>query len=266
MNMTNLLKDGSKPLENALIKTDYFSANDGTRLAWHELGEGRPVLLFHGFVSDSQTNWIKYGHAAHLAACGFRVIMPDLRGHGQSDKPHEPSAYPPDVLADDQLALIAHLGLTDFDLGGYSLGGRTVARLLARGVLPRRAIISGMGLEGLINTGARADHFKHAFDHFGQHERGSPAFMVEAFVKTTGADPVALRRVIDSFVDTPIDALVALQTPVTVICGEDDQDNGSAEALANTLPNANYIAVPGNHMSAVAKPELGHAFADALIA
>src|SRR3954451_1922732 len=107
------------------VATHDFTAPDGVALAWHETGAGRAVVLLHGLFSDAQTNWIKFGHAALIAARGFRVIMPDLRAHGQSGKPHDPAAYPPDILADDGLALIAHLRLIDYDLGGYSLGGRT---------------------------------------------------------------------------------------------------------------------------------------------
>jgi pimeloyl-ACP methyl ester carboxylesterase len=244
--------------------TQTFTAIDGVQIAWAEMGHGRPLLLLHGFVSDAAINWIKYGHAACLAEAGYRVIMPDLRGHGHSDRPHDPSLYPHDILADDQFALIDHLGLADFDLGGYSLGGRTVARMLARGCRPARAIISGMGLEGLTTTATRAAHFRNVFENIGQHERGSPAFMVEAFLKTTNADPIALLHLLDSFVDTSIEVLRELQTPISVICGADDQDNGSARALADTSLHATLITVPGNHMSAVAKPELGLAFRDAL--
>ena len=85
-------------------------APDGTAIAIHETGVGRPFVLLHGFFSDAATNWLKYGHAAALAAAGFRVIMPDLRGHGSSGKPHEAGAYPPDVLVDDALAVIEQLG------------------------------------------------------------------------------------------------------------------------------------------------------------
>jgi pimeloyl-ACP methyl ester carboxylesterase len=219
----------------------------------------------HGYFSEADTNWIKYGHAALLAEAGFRVIMPDLRAHGLSDKPHNPAHYPKDILADDQLALIDHLGLSDFDLGGYSLGGRTVARMLAKGCRPRRVVISGMGLEGLADTGKRAGHFRHVLENLGRHERGSPAFMAEAFLKTTGGDPVALLRILDTFVDTPVDVLARIDLPIGVVCGEDDNDNGSATALAETLPQGRLISVPGNHMSAVIKPELGEAIRDYLL-
>jgi pimeloyl-ACP methyl ester carboxylesterase len=243
-----------------------FTSFDGTELAWREMGAGRALVLLHGYFSDAQTNWIKYGHAATLVAAGFRVIMPDLRAHGVSAKPHDATAYPKDVLADDGFALIAHLGLTDYDLGGYSLGGRTVARMLVRGATPRRAIISGMGLTGLTHTQSREAHFRHVFAGLGTHPQGSPAWMAEAFLKTTGGDPVALEHILGTFVDTPETELAALTVPLGVICGVDDNDNGSAKALADLVPSATYIEVPGNHMSVVAKPDLGVTFRDFLVA
>jgi pimeloyl-ACP methyl ester carboxylesterase len=246
--------------------TEYFESWDGARLAWRAVGEGRPVLLLHGFFSDAQTNWIRYGHADAIAAKGYRVIMPDLRAHGESAKPHDPAAYPPDALTRDGHALIAHLGLRDYDLVGYSLGARTVSRMLATGAAPGRAVLSGMGLEGLTTTGPRAGHFRNILTNLGQHERGSPSWMAEQFLRTTGGDPVALLRVIDSFTNTPLEAIRGFTLPVGVVCGAEDQDNGSAPALAQALPQGRYIEVPGGHMSAVVKPELGRAIADFLVA
>ena len=246
------------------MKSNSFSATDGTRIAWQETGAGRPLVLIHGFFSDADTNWIKYGHAELLAKAGFRVIMPDLRAHGHSDKPHDETRYPLDILCRDQFALIDHLGLTDFDLGGYSLGGRTLARMLARGCKPRRAIISGMGLQGLTATGMRKAHFRSILTNLGAHPKGSPEWMAEAFLKTSGGDPVALNLLLDSFVDTPADAIAAFHIPVAVICGEDDNDNGSAEDLAALLPHGKLLIVPGNHMSAVVNPDLGQAMVTAL--
>jgi pimeloyl-ACP methyl ester carboxylesterase len=247
-----------------MTTTHYFDTNDEIQIAWREVGEGRPLILIHGYFSEADTNWIKYGHAAALADAGYRVIMPDLRAHGQSGKPHDPAHYPKDILTDDQFALIEHLGLTDYDLGGYSLGGRTVARMLVHGARPGRAIISGMGLQGLTDTEKRGDHFRHVLDNLGSHKQGSPAWMAEAFLKTTGGDPVALRHILDTFVDTSEEELRATQTPVAVICGEDDDDNGSAAALADMLPHGKLCTVPGNHMSAVIKPDLGKAMVEAL--
>ncbi|MBK7162565.1 MAG: alpha/beta fold hydrolase [Sphingomonadales bacterium] len=242
-----------------------FKTTDGIALHVRELGKGRPLILLHGYFSEADTNWIKYGHAAVLAEAGFRVIMPDLRAHGLSDKPHDPIHYPKDILANDQFALIDHLGLGDFDLGGYSLGGRTVARMLAKGCTPRRVVISGMGLEGLSDTGKRAGHFRNVLENLGKHERGSAAFMAEAFLKTTSGDPVALLRILDTFVDTPEDVLRSFDFPIGVICGDADTDNGSAAALAELVPRGQLITVPGNHMSAVIKAELGLAIRDFLL-
>ena len=232
-----------------------FTAPDGEELAWHELGEGRAVVLLHGLFSDAYTNWIRYGHAAAIASRGFRVIMPDLRAHGTSAKPHRASAYPAGILAADGLALIAHIGLEDYDLGGYSLGARTAVRMVVKGAGPRRLVIAGMGLDGLLDTGARSDHFRKVLTGIGSHERGSPEWLAEAFLKTTGGDPQALLPLLDSFVDTREAELRAIDRPTLVLSGAEDRDNGSAEELAAMLPRGRYIEVPGNHMSAVTKPE-----------
>lgn len=238
-----------------------FAAPDGVELAWYELGEGRSLVLLHGLFSNTATNWLKFGHAETLAAAGFRVIMADLRAHGASAAPHDPAAFPADILADDGLALIAHLGLADYDLGGYSLGARTAVRMVVRGARPRRLIVAGMGLDGLLDTGARGDHFKQILKGLGTHARGSPEWLAEAFLKTTGGDPQALLPLLDSFVDTSRAELGAIAIPTLVLSGEDDHDNGSARALAAAIPGAAYVEIPGNHMSAVTKPELGRAIA-----
>lgn len=245
---------------------NHFHAADGVTLAWQEIGEGRPVVLIHGLFSNGYTNWIRYGHAARLARAGFRVIMPDLRGHGLSGAPHDAAAYPPDVLARDGLALVAELGfeLGGYDLGGYSLGARTAARMLVMGARPRRAILSGMGLAGMQRTSARAEFFRNVLKGIGTHAKGSPEWMAEAFLKTTGGDPRALLSLLDSFVDTSEAEMRAIEVETLVLCGIEDDDNGSAAALAEMLPHARFQAVPGNHMSAVLAPELGQAMVDFL--
>lgn len=225
---------------------------------------GRPLVLIHGFFSTATVNWIRYGHAARIAAKGCRVIMPDLRGHGDSARPHDPAAYPKDALADDGFALIEHLGLTDYDLGGYSLGGRTTMRMLARGATPGRAIVGGMGLDGIVHTAGRGGHFRNILTHLGSFERGTPEWMAEAFLKTVGGDPVALLHVLDTFADTPIEQVRKIATPTLIVAGADDDDNGSAAELADTLPHGVHQVVPGNHMSAVTHRALGEAIADFL--
>jgi len=251
---------------NGAIAPRFFESFDGARLAWREVGEGRPVVMVHGFFSDATINWIKYGHAAKVAAAGFRVIMPDLRAHGSSAKPHDAAAYPPDVLMRDGFALIEQLGLTDYDLVGYSLGGRTAVRMLAQGATPRRAVLSGMGYQGITATEGRGGYFRNVLTNLGSFPRGTSEWMTEAFLKTTGGDPVALLHILDTFVDTPRDVLAGIATPTLVVNGADDHDNGSGAELAAVLGDASFRAVPGNHMSAVLKADLGDAIADFLTA
>ncbi|MBB5708930.1 alpha/beta fold hydrolase [Sphingomonas xinjiangensis] len=246
------------------IKTHRFTSFDGFDLAWHEVGHaaGRPIVLIHGYFSTAYVNWIKYGHAALLADAGFRVILPDLRAHGESAKPHDPAAYPPDVLMHDGLALIRHLGLIDYDLGGYSLGARTVVRMLANGASPRRAALCGMGLSGLLATEGRGAYFRRVLTNLGSFERGSTEWMTEAFLKTTKGDPEALLLILGTFVDTPQERIAAIPQPAIVVAGAEDFDNGSAQDVADLLPHGHFVEIPGNHMSAVSRPELGRAILD----
>lgn len=241
-----------------------FPGRDGVELAYRELGQGRPLVLIHGYFSTGQVNWATYGHAARLAERGHRVILPDLRADGDSAKPHDPSAYPPDVLADDGFALLAHLGLDEYDLGGYSLGARTVVRMLARGATPGRAVVAGTGIEGIVATRGRGEHFRRILTQLGTFERGSAEWKAERFLRSVGGDPQALLRVLDTFVDTSREELARITTPVLVLVGAQDEDQRSADQLAAALPNAEYRTIPGDHMSAVAGQELGRAIAEYL--
>ena len=239
---------------------------DGLPIAVHMVGTGRDLVLIHGYFSNAYTNWVRYGHAAKLVEAGFRLILPDLRGHGESAKPHDPAAYPADALTDDNLGLVEQLGLTDYDLGGYSLGARTTVRMLARGATPRRVILSGMGLRGLVQTLDNGGYYKNVLTNLGTFARGSSEWMTEAFLKTTKGDPAALLNILNTFVDTDEATIAGFQQPTEVICGADDDSNGNARELADVLPNGSYVEVPGNHMNAVTRKELGQAMVDFLTA
>ena len=245
------------------IPVRHFRGRDGVQLAYRELGEGRPLILIHGYLGDAML-LVEAGLAGKLAAPGYRVIMPDLRGHGDSARPHDPAAYPPDVLADDGLALIEHLGLTDYDLGGYSLGGRTVIRLLARGAAPGRAFVGGQGLEAVAHTVGRGGRFRHVLTHFGTFDPGSPEQAMEDWITARGGDPVALVHVLDTFVDTPLAELARITVPTLVLTGAEDGHNDTAEALANALGNGRYVMLPGNHGTAIATPQFEDAITDFL--
>ena len=248
------------------VAAHLWTASDGVELAFHETGQGRPVILLHGLFSDANMNWIKFGHAARIAAAGYRVIMPDLRAHGLSGKPHGADHYPKGILARDLREFVAHLELAEFDLGGFSLGARTTVEGVGQGLRPRRAILGGAGLEGLKNWKRRKTFFLEAIALFDHVQRGDPHWLSIQFMKSQHVDRVAAGLLLESFEDTFMDWLQAFTMPTLVVCGSEDEDNGSAEELAAALPNAEFRQVPGTHMSSVTKPELGEAIATFLAA
>ncbi|NOU03288.1 MAG: alpha/beta fold hydrolase [Novosphingobium sp.] len=247
------------------LRTEHYPGFDGARLALHRLGSGRPLILLHGLFSSAEMNWIKWGHAATLAATGFECLMPDLRAHGESASPHDPAAYPDDVLARDLAALIGHLGLTDYDLCGFSLGARTSVRGVIAGLEPRRLVLGGMGLEGLAGWTGRGAFFIDAIDRFETIRAGDPAFPAVQFMKTMKVDRVATRMLLQTFTDTPPAALAAITMPTLIVNGDSDRDNGDPAALTAALADAVQLIVPGTHMSCVTKPDLSLAIRDFLL-
>ena len=243
------------------MTSEFFEGFGGAQLALHRVrpksGNARPVILLHGLFSSAEMNWIRFGHAQQLADAGFEALMPDLRAHGASAAPHEPRAYPPDVLVRDAEALVAHLGLTDYDLAGFSLGARTAVRSVLAGLKPRRLVLGGMGLEGLAGWGKRRDFFLDVIARAGSIKPGDPAYMAQQFMKSMKIDGEAVRLLLGTMVDTAPSALAAITMPTLVVCGDEDDDNGSADALVAALPNATRATIPGTHMGSVTGPGLG---------
>jgi pimeloyl-ACP methyl ester carboxylesterase len=243
---------------------DYrFAGRDGVALACSETGAGRPLILLHGFMG-SGAHMLAHGPARALAELGYRVNAPDFRGHGDSAKPHDPAAYPPDVLADDALALIEHLGLRDgeYDLGGYSLGARIVVRMLVRGAKPGRAIVAGQGLAKV--SGPQGSGPNHrvltALVNGVAIEPDSPDAPFAHWISEFGADPQALLYLMNSLVPTPEAALRQITVPTLVAIGDQDE-RSDADQLAALLQDARFVRVPGDHGSAFAAPELAAATA-----
>jgi pimeloyl-ACP methyl ester carboxylesterase len=233
----------------------------GIGIAVHRLGSGPPVLLLHGLASSADTNWIRYGHAAKLDAAGFEAIMLDLRCHGHSDAPRDPTSYPPDVALLDIEAVLGALDMGPIDLVGYSLGARLSVALVARGLKPRRLVLGGMGYETLTHWTARRDHFLDMLARFDISRLGDMDYLAIQFMKQMNVDPVALALLLRSTGDIAPTLLDSASMPTLVIAGSEDREVGSPELLAERLPDARFQSVPGNHMSCVTKPELGAAIA-----
>lgn len=249
------------------LTTTHFESFDGTRLAVHREGEGRPVILLHGLFSSADMNWIKWGHAERLAAGGFEAIMLDFRVHGESEAPRSPDAYPPGVLVRDVAELVEHLGLApgEYDLVGFSMGARTALHACANGVLfPRRLVPCGMGVSGLAEWERRASFFKGVIDRFDEIKRGDAEYISRQFLKSQGVDRRAARLLLDAMGDFDLAKLANIDMPTLVLCGDKDDDNGSAEELADILPNARFEEVPGSHLDSATKPEMGIAIVNFL--
>ncbi|WP_285588111.1 alpha/beta fold hydrolase [Actinomycetospora sp. NBRC 106378] len=238
----------------------FFRAHDGIALAYLELGAGRPLVFVHGFTG-SAAQLVDDGPAPALAAAGFRVILPDLRAHGDSADPRDASAWPSDVLADDGLALVEALGLEDYDLAGYSLGGRVVLRMLARGARPRRAVIAGQGRAAAEADGPNTTAFRERLSAISRGEVLDPP---SRWIVDHGFDPVALLHLLGTYVATPDDVLAAIPVPTLVLTEEDDRARLTAPALAAALGDGRVGAVPGDHVAAMAAPEFGVAMVDFL--
>ena len=126
----------------------FITAADGVKIHYFELGQGSPVVLIHGFTANAEGKWFKSGIAQALAA-RHRVIAIDARGHGLSDKPHDPMKYGP-RMADDVIDLMDALGVESAHVHGYSMGGSILTQLLAR--YPERVTTAIYGGSGVAET------------------------------------------------------------------------------------------------------------------
>ena len=233
-----------------------FASFDGQEIAYQVLGAGRPTLMIHGFLADAQKNWIQPGIAAAVAAVGRQVILPDLRGHGASAAPTDLAYWPADALALDQAALVAHLGLTDYDLVGYSLGARTAVRLMVRGARPGKAVLGGMGESGIVEAGDRAALFEDAIRNGEAAADPRSGGLIQALMAQQGLKAEAMLGVLASFAPTTPEDIAAITVSTLVVSGDRDFDNGSPKALAALLPNGKVEIVNGDHITAVVDPSL----------
>lgn len=247
------------------VRAHAFQASDGVRLVWHELAQvaddARPLLLLHGLFSTAQVNWIKFGTAQRLVDAGFRPLMLDLRAHGDSDAPTEPNKWPPNILAQDVADWVRHLGLDDYDLAGFSLGGRTAMHVVIDGLTPRRLAICGMGLGGIADQQSGTDWFIDTVERRDEHERGSDEYFAVQFMKTNKVDPDAALALLRAQVDARESDIAATDIPTLVLCASEDRYFAEAKKLAALMPDAEFQTFPGTHMSCVSKPELGERLA-----
>lgn len=234
-----------------------FTSPDGQTLAYHTHGEGRPTLLLHGFMASTALNWTGPGLTAKIAAMGRKVIGLDFRGHGASAPHNVHAAFPPDVLAMDVEALLSHLGLGDVDMVGYSMGARTAVRLLVRGFRPGKLVMGGMGDTGATTIGSRMAFFEDCLLNGERSAYPIAAKRMADMLAAQGLSPLSMLKVLNSQLPVDPAALAAIETPILILNGQDDEDNGSPEGLAKLFAHAQAKRVMGDHMTAVGDPALG---------
>jgi pimeloyl-ACP methyl ester carboxylesterase len=229
---------------------------DGCGLAWIENGEGRPILLVHGFASTFRRNWLETGWFDALVAAGYRVIAYDQRGHGASDKRYDPADYAPDRLAADALAVLDAAAAGRAALMGYSMGARIALEVAI--TAPARArglVLSGMGTSFRDFGGPEHDREPIARALEADDPRAFPpsALFYRTFAEQSHADRRALaacwRRPI-RVLDPP--ALGAVATPTLLVVGDRDTVAGDPEPLARAMKHARVVRLAGkDHMNAV---------------
>ena len=216
--------------------------------------DGPPVLLVHGFASNIEMNWVGPGWVRALAEAGYRVIAIDNRGHGRSDKPHDPAAYIPERMARDAIALLDHLHIERAVWIGYSMGGRISAfAALAEPSRLSALVLGGIGM-GLVLGLDDADGIAGALlaSSLDQVEGARPR-MFRAFADKTKSDRLALAACIATSRKSLTPSQVAtIDVPCLVAVGTRDDIAGSAEELAALMPRATALAIPDrDHMLSV---------------
>jgi len=103
--------------------------SDGLEIHYESFGQGQPIVLVHGWGSSLRGNWVNSGWVEALTPVR-RVVALDVRGHGDSDKPHDQALYGYAEMSRDVLRVMDHLGIARADFLGYSMGAFMGASLL----------------------------------------------------------------------------------------------------------------------------------------
>jgi pimeloyl-ACP methyl ester carboxylesterase len=243
--------------------TKFALRNDGVRIAYEVSGEGEPVVLVHGFASDRVQNWRAPGWYQTLNNAGYQVIALDCRGHGESDKPHDPNMYGHTTMATDVVAVMQDASVGRALLMGYSMGGYiSMSLLIKHPELFRKVVIAGVGASYLdLNAaeGAVADPQRRSaiadallVDDVSTITNET-ARNFRLFADQPGKDRLALAACMRGSRDVfTREQLRQSARPVLVVCGEKDILTGPPDPLAAAFADGRAVTVPKrDHMTAV---------------
>ncbi len=223
-----------------------FQSFDGVQIAYWDQGEGKPILLLHGFTANSQLNWESSGIAENLVNSGRRVIMFDARGHGESEKPHHSYSYWNRAMAKDLNAFVEYLDLYEYDILGYSMGANVAieATLMSEGM--RSLVLAGLHLyekDWTMSDAERKARVKNMLD-----DNPKEKDLYREFADKTGGDRKAFAARIEGNIYPEFSEwdLKKLHLPVLIINGSREYD--AAEA-ATFFPDARGVSLRANHVT-----------------
>ncbi|MBL1074638.1 alpha/beta fold hydrolase [Nocardia sp. 2] len=244
-----------------------FTTWDGLELnytVWE--GEGTPVVLQHGIVADTNANWMSVGVVAALQAAGHHIISLDARGHGRSEKPHDPARYSWGAMASDVRALFDELGLEEVALVGYSMGAIISLLVADADERVRRLVVSGVG-SGVVDCGGidwrviDAEDISTVMRGDGSAATNPHAAQFRVLADAVGADRDAIAVIARGLNAAPVDTVAGVTVPTLVLAGTEDPFAAEPERLAQAFPDARLALVPGDHLAATMDP----GFAAALV-
>jgi pimeloyl-ACP methyl ester carboxylesterase len=222
-------------------------------------GANKTVLLVHGFATSRAENWRRLGWYGAFERKGYRVVALDQRGHGESDKPHDPAAYGREALLGDIVGLMDHLDLGRVDLMGYSMGARMALQMaLSHPGRLDNLIVGGIGGRmfeppdpAKVPTMTMAEAMQAA-DPESIPDKTLRGFRL--FADQQGEDRLALAAFTEGRMGGGFDKhdLGGILTPTLVVAGSRDEMAGDPQALADLIPGAKAVTLPAcDHFSAI---------------
>jgi pimeloyl-ACP methyl ester carboxylesterase len=241
--------------KSAVTKDMAAFVSDGMSIAYDEIpGDGRPVILVHGFASNRNENWKRMGWYGAFERRRMRLAALDLRGHGESAKPHEAEAYGRDAMVGDIFALMDHLGARRADLVGYSMGARLcLAAALAQPERVCDLVLGGIGGK-LFDPPPPGTLMAAAMNAASIDAIAEPLLKsFRQFADEQGEDRKALAACsLGRGTNFTQDEVAGLSAHTLVIAGARDELAGDPDELAAVISGAKAVTLPGcNHFSAI---------------
>jgi len=239
-----------------------FTASDGVKIHYLETGAGTPVVLIHGYTGTAEGNWFSNGVAEALAK-KHRVIAIDCRGHGDSEKPHDPSKYGPQ-MAKDVVELMDHLKIDKAHVHGYSMGGFIVTQLLA--TAPSRFITASYGGSGVPEVDAEQKSKVPADKPGPDPQEAEATSKLRAHPKRDEEALAAVRNYPWKDGQRPDVDLTKIKIPVLAINGEFDGPNAKTNRMQRELANFKAVILPGkSHLTAIMAGYIPQLYIDSLV-